>query len=274
MRLAAILMTVVLAGAAQAASDPELVEIRNGEGSLQSYLFRPAGPGPFPAVVALHGCSGLGRNGEPVARHFRAWAEQLAGAGFAVLFPDSFGSRELPPQCTIRDRQVRASRERVADAHAARHWLQSQDWVAPDHVSLMGWSNGAVTVLWTIRRRAGWNDEAPDFRSAVALYPGCNRLADIAWSARVPTLVLIGSADDWTSAEACEQMVAGARGRSARAAIVVYPGAYHDFDHPDQPVRRHDGLAFTVDGSGRAHAGTDPAARADALRRVPEWLRR
>lgn len=34
------------------------------------------------------------------------------------------------------------------------------------------------------------------------------------------------------------------------------------------------GLAFSADGSGRAHSGTHPAARADALKRVPEWLKR
>jgi dienelactone hydrolase len=32
------------------------------------------------------------------------------------------------------------------------------------------------------------------------------------------------------------------------------------------------GLAFSVDNSGRAHSGTNPAARADALKRVPEWF--
>jgi hypothetical protein len=28
----------------------------------------------------------------------------------------------------------------------------------------------------------------------------------------------------------------------------------------------------TADPSGRAHRGTNPAARADALKRVPQWL--
>ena len=69
-------------------------------------------------------------------------------------------------------------------------------------------------------------------------------------------------------------MVAGARGRSARASLIVYPGAYHEFDRPDYPVRELSGLAYTADGSGRAHVGTNPAARADALKRVPEWLMR
>ena len=116
--------------------------------------------------------------------------------------------------------------------------------------------------------------DGPDFRSAVALYPGCRRLSNAAWSARVPTLILIGRADDQASAAICQQMVAGARGRSARVEIHVYPGAHHDFDHPSRPLQTRTGLAFSVDGSGRVHSGTHPAARADALKRVPAWFER
>ena len=90
----------------------------------------------------------------------------------------------------------------------------------------------------------------------------------------MPTLILIGRADDQASATVCQQMVAGARGRSARVDLHVYPGAHHDFDHPNRPLQVRTGPAFSVDGSGRGHSGTDPAARADALRRVPAWLRR
>ena len=109
-------------------------------------------------------------------------------------------------------------------------------------------------------------------RAAVAFYPGCQQLRNSAWSARVPTLILIGRADDWTPPGPCEQMVAEARGRSARAAIVVYPGAYHGFDRANAPIRIRTGLVNTADPSGRAHGGTNPAARNDALKRVPVWL--
>jgi dienelactone hydrolase len=271
--LAVIMGFLALTRAAAAA--PELVEIPQGAVKLKSYFYRPAGDGPFPAVVALHGCGGLAGRSGPVARRYRDWGERLAAAGFAVLFPDSFGSRGLASQCSVRERSVRAARERVADALAARHWLQNQGWVVPSRVSLLGWQNGGGAALWTVRRRgrAGGAD-GPDFRSAVALYPGCRTLRQSEWSARVPTLLLVGAADDWGPASACEQMVASARGRSAQTQIVVYPGAYAEFDHPDKPVRQLNGLAFSADGSGRAHMGTNPAARADAIKRVPEWLAR
>ena len=227
-------------------------------------------------VVALHGCSGLSGRSGPVSTRYRDWGERLSEAGFAVLYPDSFGSRGLASQCTVRGSSVRTARERVADAVAARHWLQAQGWITPDRVSLLGWQNGAVAALWTIRRRGRTDatDGTPDFRSAVALYPGCRRLDSTAWSARVPTLILIGASDDVSSPQECERMVAGAKGRSARISIIVYPGAFHDFDHPNRPPQVRTGYAVSADGSGRIHTGTNAAARADSLKRVPQWLAR
>ena len=257
-----------------AAEAAQQIEIAQGPPPLQGYLFRPEGRGPFPGVVALHGCGGLlGRQGR-VGALFMEWGNRLAASGLAVVFPDSFGSRGLGTQCHVRDRKVRAAQEQVADAAAARAWLQSQPWAVKERVALLGWSDGGVASLWAVRRRVGAADGAAEFRSAVALYPGCRALGNAAWSARVPTLILIGRADDWTPAVACEQMVAGARGRSALARLIVYPGAHHGFDRPDYPVRELTGLTFTADGSGKAHVGTNPAARADAFKRVPQWLAR
>jgi dienelactone hydrolase len=266
-----------LAGAAlcaTACAAAENIDIREGKLTLHAQLYRPLGQGPFPAVVALHDCAGIDRPSARNAQLYGEWATLLSGKGFVVIFPDSFGSRGVGPQCRVRQTKVRASRERVADADAALHWLQSQAFVRPDHISLLGWSSGAIAALWAVRPNSAPRDGSADFRSAVAFYPGCGRLRQTAWSARVPTMILIGSADDWTLASTCQQMVAGARGRSARAVIVVYPGAHHEFDRANTPLRLRTGLARTADPGGRAHRGTNPAARADALKRVPQWLER
>jgi dienelactone hydrolase len=268
-------LAVVIGRAPAIAAEPEHVDIPDGALTLHASLYRPDGAGPFPAVVALHDCSGLVHH-RPVTetRHYIEWARLLVADGFVVLFPDSFGSRGIGPQCHERNRKVRASRERVSDANAARHWLQAQSYVKPDHVALLGWSSGGTAALWTVRPTGAPRDGSTDFRSSVTFYPSCRRLRDTAWSARVPTLILIGSADDWTPASVCQQMVAGARDRSARVQIVVYPGAQHQFDRANSPIRLRTGLVNTVDPAGRAHSGTNPAARADALKRVPEWLLR
>jgi dienelactone hydrolase len=270
---AGLTVAVSTAGAAPAAA-PETIDIPREGGALKAVVFRPEGAGPFPAVVGMHGCAGLFSQGA-VALRYRDWAQHLTKAGFVVLYPDSYGSRGFGSQCTIRHGAVRTDRERVADANTARHWLQNQPYVEADKVALLGWSNGGISVLWAVRRLATVpKDDTADFRSAVALYPGCRRLDNAAWSARIPTLILVGAADDWSPPQACQRMVAGARGRSAGTSIVVYPGAYHDFDHPSRPLQVRSGYAFSSDGSGRIHTGSNPAARADALRRVPQWLAR
>jgi len=270
---ACALAALLAAGTPAIAGGPEPVELRDGDLVLRAIVYRPDGNGPFPAVIGLHDCAGLRNQAGDIASKYREWAQLLVKDGFVVLFPESYVSRGIGNQCTTRVRSVRTDRERVADANAARRWLEAQGDIKTDRISLIGWSNGGNSVLWTVRPQHH-RDDKPDFRSAIALYPGCRRLETTAWSTRVPTLILMGAADDVASAQECERMVAGAKGRSARISIVIYPGAFHDFDHPNRPLQVRTGYAFSIDGSGRIHTGTNAVARADSLKRVPQWLGR
>jgi dienelactone hydrolase len=277
MRVFAALAGLMLVAAAQAAPgaapSPNQVDISEGNVTLRAQLFKPEGEGPFPTVIALHGCGGLSTRSEPVQPRYRDWAEQLVKDGSAVLLPDSYASRGLGPQCRVKERRLTARRERVADILAARQWLIQQSWARHDRISLIGWANGASALLWAIRPQLFPRNVDPDFRSAIAFYPDCRLSAGLGWSARVPTLLLIGAKDDVSSPPACRQMIDGARGRSALTRIVVYPGAYHDFDRPNLPVHA---VATSTDAGvpERGHVGTDPEARQDAQKLVAEWLSR
>ncbi|HVV42289.1 MAG TPA: dienelactone hydrolase family protein [Nitrobacter sp.] len=257
-----------LAHAAPAVA-PARVDIPHAGGVLHGLLYKPDGNGPFQAVIALHGCHGLiGRSGQ-ILPLYQDWAEHLLKAGNAVLFPDSYGSRNLGPQCHEKSHRTLMRRERVRDIEATRHWLVAQPWVSAHHVGLLGWANGASALLWAVRPQLASSGASPDFRSAVALYPDCRLSSRLGWSARVPTLLLIGGKDGLNSPAVCRQMIDDARGRSALARIVVYPGADHDFDATG--VVMH--VAGALKGAGpRFHA--DPKARTDALKRVAEWLAR
>jgi dienelactone hydrolase len=276
MRLLSAIIFVTLFAVAPAADaaplpSPHLVDIPLSSGVLHAQLYKPDGAGPFPVVIALHGCGGLAGHSGPVQPRYRDWAEQLLSGGSAVLLPDSYGSRELGPQCRVKERHIRARRERVADIMASRRWLVQQPWAVRDRISLLGWANGASALLWAVRPQLLSGE--PDFRSAIAFYPDCRISSRLGWSARVPTLLLIGAKDDVSSPPACRQMIDGARGRSALARIVVYPGAYHDFDRANLPLYA---MAGTSDAAlpDRGHLGTDADARADSQKRVAEWLAR
>jgi dienelactone hydrolase len=267
------LFAMTFAASAAPLPAPHQVDIPSGSATLHAQLYKPDGDGPFPVVIALHGCGGLGGHSEPVLPRYRDWAEQLLKDGHAVLLPDSYGSRELGPQCRVKERSVLARRERVADIMAARQWLAQQPWAARDRISLLGWANGASALLWAVRPQLSSRNAEPDFRSAIAFYPDCRISSGLGWSARVPTLLLIGAKDDVSSPPACRQMIDGAHGRSALARIVVYPGAYHDFDRANLPLHA---IAGTSDAASpeRGHVGTDTEARADSQKRVAEWLAR
>src|ERR1700720_2775332 len=252
---------------------PRPVDIPFGKGTLHAQLYKPDGNGPFPVVIALHGCGGLAGRSEPVQPRYRDWAEQLLKGGKAVLLPDSYGSRELGPQCRAGEHRVLARRERVADIMASRQWLLQQPWAERDRISLLGWANGASALLWAVRPQSASRKVEPDFRSAIAFYPDCRISSGLGWSTRVPTLVLIGAKDDISSPPACRQMVDGARGRSALARIVVYPGAYHDFDRANFPLHAIGG-ASDAGLPEKGHVGTDAEARADSQKRVGDWLAR
>ena len=267
------LFAVAVAAEAAPLPQPGQVDIPSGSTTLHAQLYKPIGDGPFPVVIALHGCGGLGGDSEPVLGRYRDWTAQLLNGGQAVLLPDSYGSRELGPQCRVKERRVHARRERVADIMASRQWLLQQPWAARGRISLMGWAEGASAVLWAVRPQSPSRKVAPDFRSAIAFYPNCRISSGLGWSARVPTLLLIGAQDDISSPPACRQMVDGARGRSALARIVVYPGAAHDFDRAGFPLHAI-GSAADPALPERGHLGTDADARADAQARVIEWLAR
>lgn len=264
--------TMAVANAASSAA-PETVDIPSAGVTLHALVYKPEGQGPFPTVIALHGCGGLTSRAEPVLPRYREWAEDLVKSGTAVLLPDSYGSRGLGPQCRIKDKERRISgrRERVADIIAARHWLKEQAWAVSDRVSLMGWASGASALLWAVRPQLPARID-PDFRSAIAFYPDCRASSGLGWSARVPTLVLIGGKDDVASPPACRQMIDDARGRSALTRIVVYPSAYHDFDRTNLPVHAIASTDAAVPEHG--HIGSDPDARADAQKLVSDWLAR
>jgi dienelactone hydrolase len=230
--------------------------------TLNAALVLPDGAPRGPAVVALHGCAG------PFPSRDGSWAALLAHAGHIVLLPDSFGSRGLGPQCREKVRTVKESTDRRGDAIAAAEWLRRRPGTPPGGIDLLGWSNGGGTTLFTAARSPGLPPGL--FRRFVAFYPGCKTVSrEARWRPAAPLMILVGALDDWTPAAPCGVLAARF---PHLVTLLTYPGAYHDFDAPGRPVTDLAGLATPPSGTGHAHAGTNEAARQDALRRVPAFL--
>ena len=65
------------------------------------------------------------------------------------------------------------------------------------------------------------------FKAAIAYYPSCSVTSGYM---AVPTLILIGELDDWTSAEHCRKMMKQRSGKGSSVQLIIYEGAHHAFD--------------------------------------------
>lgn len=246
---------------------------------LDGFLFLPPGEARHPAVIFLHGCGGLGSAGAINPREM-AWAAELNRLGYAVLMVDSFAPRGIANICSLRvtdsARYFDVMVKRKRDARGALSYLQSQPYVQPDQVAVIGWSNGGGVVLMLLNTNsARLPAETPpaSFRAAVAFYPALCSEKDQPgdWRSNVPLLLLQGWNDTWTRAPPCKSLVDGAIARGAKIEMQIYPDAYHDFDAPGVPL--HTLNVYSPEGNW-PQVGTDPAARKDAFVRVPAFLAR
>jgi dienelactone hydrolase len=193
---------------------------------LRGYLARPdAGlsgmldshsdhAGPYPAVVVLHGCSGISSHSAKIADRLGSW-------GYVALTVDSLGPRGIVSGCGG------GFLDQPFDAYAALSYLSQLDFVDPARVAVLGQSMGGAAVLYAADRDLVAQYFEERFRAAIAYYPGCGIPAALMTA---PSLVLIGEADEASPVERCREMVKHARPDGAPVALTVYPGVHHNFD--------------------------------------------
>jgi dienelactone hydrolase len=200
-------------------------------------LYRPAGPGPFPAMVILHGCDGIGR-------HYREWARRLSDWGYLTLLVDSFRPRGMRSVCN-RGRDVPPEAQ-ATDGKAAAAFLATQPDVRGRRIGVIGFSHGG----WAVLKAVLADSDGPRFAAAIAFYPGCEApTAPLV----TDTLILIGDADDWTPAERCARWGRSVDPAGHSLVLRIYHGALHGFDAPLPPH------AYAGHWVGRDDAAADGA---------------
>jgi dienelactone hydrolase len=224
---------------------------------IQGSLAKPAGAGPFAAIIVLHGCAGMHDTTK------RKLANDLVAQSYAVLFVDSYSTRGIDHACTSN--AVATFYRRRQDAYGALVHLANQPFVDPLRVGAVGFSAGAWVTLSLVEPRSFEPFLPPTnlrLRAAAAFYPPCKQAVA---RPEVPTLILAAALDAWTPAADCYGKV-GSWGKDGPSVeLVVYPGAYHGFYYPHlQPGTTMFGhwLAF------------DRNAADDATRRLLRFLDR
>ena len=94
----------------------------------------------------------------------------------------------------------------------------------------------------------------------------------------VPTLILIGELDDWTPAKECRNLAEGRddwgisreKGKGIPIELIVYPGAYHDFDVPQLRDAREAARDITSNSTKRRGINRSTRSGNSCMRRSAE----
>ena len=244
---------------------------RQGGRALLARVYRPAGTGPYPAVLQVHG--GAWVNKDRSDNDFIAKA--LAESGILVASIDF----RMPPEAPYP-----AS---LADINLATRWLKSRARLyggRPDWVGSMGTSSGGHQVLLAAMRPddpryaalplpeapqidarvgfviSGWGVLDPLLRYHLAKQAGQAELIEhhhAFWGSEAamsegsppaildrgekaflpPALAFGGDADEWVPVETMQRLVRGWRHAGGEIELQLYPGAKHGFmtGQPDAP---------------------------------------
>jgi dienelactone hydrolase len=205
-----------------------------------SRMFKPAGTGPFPALVILPTCAGH------QARHaFDVWAKAALQRGYAVLVVDPLTPRGVvAPEDNCRPpTKVREPRLRKDAFDAAEH-LRKQPFVDPERIGLLGMSQGAGAALAASANAYDTPQGRRAFRAIVSIYPPCF-FADVRIPGRsdpvnlhylpptrivVPLLVQMGELDTETPAKDCISRLQEQKDKGAPVEFVVHKNATHGWE--------------------------------------------
>ena len=218
--------------------------------TLEAYLYKPQGPGPFPALVALHGAGGI-------FPYQLWWAKEISKNGYVVIFVDHYCTRghlcevesgdEDPARGKImKNWQDVSPQTRLMDAVAAYSWLSNKPYVSNGKIGLIGWSWGGTVALYAQKLRRKLSLPSGGFKATIAFYPNLkyvmkDRKAARMWSRggaiEQPTLVLYGKSDVLESESAYKGLIS--EDRFGKVKVVGYEGAYRKYDELGSYREKH-----------------------------------
>lgn len=179
--------------------------------------------GPVPALVIVHGSSGV------VANDF-VWAKRVNDWGIASFVIDNFTGRGITETATEQNRL--SGTADVAGALAALELLATHPGIDPKRIGVLGFSRGGSVALDSAFEpiRKAVIDSDLHFAVHVPLYVSCSIPFFSSHLDKAPILMLLGGKDNYTPAAPCMPFAERLRKSGAPVTVIVYPDAYHAFD--------------------------------------------
>jgi len=201
--------------------------------TIPAELYVPADrPGPFAAVVLVHGSGGV----SDFREHW--YAREFAARGFAALVIDSFKPRGVTS--TAEDQTRVTTPQMIQDAYGALAFLAADKRIDPARIGVMGFSKGGTVALWSAMQAVGDRAEASGggkqrFAFHLPFYPGCNFQYRSTATTGGPILMMLGELDDYTQPQTCIDYARRLQAGGVKVEFQVVPGAYHAWETETGP---------------------------------------
>ncbi len=190
-------------------------------------LFLPEqSAGPVPAVVMLHGASGVLSNRE------MTYGPQYAAMGVAALVIDVFGARRDSAR-GFAQRLIRITEAMsLADAFAGLRYLEERPEVDATRVALVGFSYGGMATTYAAHEMvsARYAPDGARFAAHVAYYAPCIATFVDARATGAPILFVSGGRDAIVDPERCVEVDAALQAGGAQVERISYPDGLHQWD--------------------------------------------
>lgn len=220
-------------------------------GTIEFFVRKPTGIGPWPAVVFLHGHQERIR---PGGRDFVEWGvlDRFAERGYVAVAVSQpgYGNSSGPPDFSGPFTQAAVS--------AVLAYLRSDGSVAGDRIVIQGISRGAIVAgrvaardpaiagivlisgVYDLPRYVGHSRQGEQsarrtsvLRAIAAETPGTpgalkeRSVLDVATSIRAAALIMNGEQDDRTDPSQAEGLAQAIRSNGGSARAIIFPGLGH-----------------------------------------------
>jgi len=124
-----------------------VIEVPSGDVSLETTLFKPDGPGPFPMVIFNHGKLPGNAHDQTRARPI-AFAREFVRHGYVVVVPNRRGFAQSGGEYTGNGCDVEANGfTQARDVAATVAYMDKQSFVDSQHVVVAGASHGGLVTM-------------------------------------------------------------------------------------------------------------------------------
>jgi carboxymethylenebutenolidase len=197
---------------------------------VATYLARPEGAGPYPALVMGYEFWGMLEvpGGGP---HMRDVAGRFAEAGYVAAVPDYYAARGQQP--TMEGGTIKGApsdEQSGRDLEACVRWLAALPYVAGDRLGTIGWCGGGRQALF-LAGRSGSIRAAASFYGRPVNRPNQPRPGpiDVVGSIRCPVFGAYGEDDKAIPVETVREFEAALELAGVPHEIHYYRGAGHAF---------------------------------------------